>query len=113
MGWQFRGQFRGHIIDYRPPKNPVLQPPLKRIDSPMRNPLVRFPLTLPAAPARSLARVSSATLATLAACPAAGVCGDRSAGGTGDHDFTRVRTYGIGDLRIRHIGAAHAGAEPE
>ena len=76
----------------------------------MRNPLIRFPLTLPATPARSLARVSSATLA---ARSAAGVCGDRSAGRTGDHDFTRVRTYGIDGLRIRLIGAAHAGAEPE
>ena len=79
----------------------------------MRNPLIRFSLSLAATPARSLARVSSATLATLAGRPAAGVCGARSAGRTGDHDFTRVRTYGIGDLRIRHIGAAHAGAEPE
>ena len=79
----------------------------------MRNPLNRFSLALFATPARSLARVSSATLATLAARPAAGLGGDRSAGRTGDHDFTSVRTYGIGDLRIRHIGAAHAGAEPE
>ena len=79
----------------------------------MRNPLIRFSLSLAATPARSLARVSSATLATLAACPAAGVCGARSAGRTGDHYFTRVRTYGIDGLRIRLIGAAHAGAEPE
>ena len=79
----------------------------------MRNPLIRFSLALSAILTRSLARVSSATLATLAACPAAGVCGARSAGGTGDHDFTRVRTYGIDGLRIRLIGAAHAGAEPE
>ena len=53
-----------HLIT-APSKNPVLQPPHKRIDSPMRNPLIRFSLTLPAPPARSLARVSSATLATL------------------------------------------------
>ena len=43
----------------------------------MRNPLVRFSLSLFATPARSLARVSSATLATLAPRPAAiENCGD-------------------------------------
>ena len=105
--------FEETIVITAPSKNPVLQPPHKRIDWSMRNPLIRFPLALPATSARSLARVSSATLVTLAGRPAAGLCGPQRSGRSGDHDFTSVRTYGIGDLRIRHIGAAQAGAEPE
>ena len=83
----------------------------------MRNPLIRFSLTLAARPARSLARVSSATLATFRPVRRRSR-GQQArvmiiAGRTGDHYFTRVRTYGIDGLRIRLIGAAHAGAEPE